>query len=48
MTGRPNFYFLVPACLAAAGVVALAVLAAEAHGKRRQMRRAWLIERGDA
>ena len=43
---KPNFYFLVPAGLAAAGVVALVVIAAEHHGKRRQVKRAYLIERG--
>ena len=42
---RPNWVLLTLIALAGGTGLALVVLAAEAHGKRR-MRKAWLIERG--
>ena len=42
---RPNTVLLALVAAAGAAALALVVLAAEAHGKRR-IRKAWLIERG--
>jgi hypothetical protein len=42
---RPNRVFLGLAAAAGLAVITAALLAAEAHGMRRQMNRAWLRER---
>ena len=44
---RPNTVLIALITVAGAAALAVVVLAAEAHGKRRQ-RKAWLIERGTA
>jgi hypothetical protein len=41
---KPNFALFIPAAAVGLAVTALVVLAAHAHGKRRE-RRAWLRER---
>lgn len=41
---KPNLALIVPVTAAGAAVVVAVILAAHAHGKRRE-RRAWLIDR---
>ena len=45
MKPQLNLALIIPGAVLAAAAVAGIVLAAEAHGKRRQLKRAWLIER---
>ena len=40
---RPNPVFFAVVTVAGAVGLALVILAAEAHGKRRQQKRAWLM-----
>lgn len=44
---RPNMIVYAEAATGAAVLLALALLGAHAHGRRRE-RRAWLMERGSA
>lgn len=42
---KPNTTLYVLVAAAGAAGLTLVILAAEAHGKRRQLKRAWLMER---
>lgn len=43
---RPNTVLIALVAAAGAAGLALVIVAAEKHGKRRQLKRAWLTETG--
>ena len=45
---RPNTVLFTVAAVAGAAALGVLILAAEAHGKRRQQRKAWLMGAGAA